>query len=120
MPKTEVVIFRTEEGTAPVLDWLDELDSKVQDKCTAGIERLAEKGYELRRPEADYLRDKIYELRISRQGIHYRILYFFYGKQAVLSHGLTKESVVPQGEIDLAIRHKKQFDENPQKHTHEE
>ena len=33
------------------------------------MERLAEFGHELRRPEADLLRDKIYELRIALQGI---------------------------------------------------
>ena len=49
-------------------------------------------GHELRRPEADFLRDGIYELRVSRRGVHRRILYFFHGKfAAVVSHGLVKE-----------------------------
>jgi hypothetical protein len=34
-------------------------------------------GHELRRPEADFLRDGIYELRASLGGVHHRILYFF-------------------------------------------
>ena len=50
-------------------------------KCTYSKEL----GHELRRPEADLLRDNIYELRIGLQGINYRILYFFHGKQAALS-----------------------------------
>lgn len=37
-------------------------------------------GHELRRPEADFLRDGIYELRVSLQGQQYRMLYFFHGK----------------------------------------
>ena len=38
------------------------------------------------------LRDGIYELRIGLQGLNYRILYFFHGKEAaVVSHGLIKE-----------------------------
>ena len=52
-------------------------------------------GHELRRPEADLLRDGIYELRVSLQGVHHRILYFFQGTiTAVVSHGLAKERAV--------------------------
>ena len=68
---------------------------------------MGELGHELRRPEADFLRDGIYELRASYQGVHYRMLYFFAGKAVVVvSHGLTKERFVPAREIDLAIRRK--------------
>jgi hypothetical protein len=102
--KITVVFYQEEDGSTPVLDWLQELPRKVQDKCTVRIERLAELGHELRRPEADFLRDKIYELRIGFQGINYRILYFFHGTTiAVLSHGIVKEREVPPKEIDKAI-----------------
>ena len=73
--------------------------------------RLAELGREIRRPEADYLREGIYELRASYQGVHYRILYFFSGKAVVvLSHGLTKEREVPRREIRRAIERKRQVE----------
>lgn len=62
------------------LEWFTRLPAKVQDKCYVRLERLRDMGHELRRPEADYLRDGIYELRASLHGIHYRILYFFHGK----------------------------------------
>jgi hypothetical protein len=53
-----------------------------------GLERLREMGHELRRPEADFLRDGVYELRVSLQGVHHRILYFFHVTiAAVVSHG---------------------------------
>jgi hypothetical protein len=69
------------------------------------LERLREMGHELRRPEADFLRDGIYELRVSLGGVHHRILYFFHGAiAAVVSHGLVKERVVPPKEIDHAGR----------------
>ena len=78
-------------------------------------------GHELRRPEADFLRDGIYELRVSLQGLNHRILYFFHGSlAAVVSHGLVKERVVPPKEIDRAVARKKRFEENPQRHTYEE
>lgn len=119
MPKTEVIIFGEEDGSSLLLRWLDQMPQKVQDKCIVRIERLAELGHELRRPEADYLRDGIYELRISFRAINYRILYFFHGRQAILSHGILKESEVPTKEIDAAISRKKLFETNPSKHTYE-
>jgi phage-related protein len=71
-------------------------------------------GHELRRPEADFLRDGIYELRVSLGGVHHRILYLFHGTMAaVVSHGLVKERVDPSKEIDHAVERKKRFEANP-------
>ena len=87
-------------------------------KCLARLERLELLGHDLRRPEADFLRDGVYELRASYQGVHYRMLYFFHKQLAVVvSHGLTKERAVPPSEIDLAIRRKRKFESNPKLHT---
>lgn len=103
------------------MEWFDELPAKIQDKCYLRLERLRDLGHELRRPEADFLRDGIYELRISLRGVHHRILYFFHGTAAaVVSHGIVKDHVVPPREINRAIERKKQFEANPTKHTYEE
>jgi hypothetical protein len=111
LARTEVYFYRDEDGSLPLLRWLDALPKKVQLKCTARISRRAELGHELRRPEADYLRDGIDELRASFQGVPYRVLYFFAGKAVVvLSHGITKERDVPGQEIDRAIQRKKQVE----------
>src|SRR5437868_6955773 len=95
MPRTIVVFYRDASGRAPVHDWLEELqrrNEKAYAKCRARLERLAESGYELRRPVADFVRDGIYELRAREGRVQYRILYFFHGKNvAVLAHSLTKE-----------------------------
>ena len=121
MPKIPVVFYRESDGTAPVLKWLDALPAKAQDKCLIKIERLCELGHELRRPEADLLREGIYELRIGLQGINYRILYFFHGRTAaVLAQGLVKERVVPSREIDVALTRKRRFEQDPEHHTYEE
>jgi len=120
MPATMVVIFVETNGTAPLLIWLDSLPAKVQDKCLVKIERLGEMGHELRRPEADLLRDGIYELRIAHRSIQYRILYFFHENMAVISHGLKKESEVPNKDIEGAIQRRVMFKLNPQLHTYEE
>ncbi|MGD2108290.1 MAG: type II toxin-antitoxin system RelE/ParE family toxin [Phycisphaerae bacterium] len=121
MPETKVVFYREDDGTVPLLDWLDTLPAKLQDKCRARIERLGRFGHELRRPVADFLRDDIYELRVAHLGVNYRMLYFFHGKAAtVVSHGLVKERRVPTAEINTAIKRKKNFEADPLKHTHEE
>jgi phage-related protein len=120
MPETEVIFFAEDDGTAPVLDWLDQQEKKVQDKCLVKIERLGELGHELRRPEADYLRDGIYELRVRHRSVNYRMLYFFNEGTAVISNGLTKEDVVPDREIDLALSRKAKFTQGPDRHTYRE
>ena len=121
MPKTKVILYKDDDGSVPVLDWMEQLPSKAVAKCLVRIERLGELGHELRRPKADLLRDKIYELRIGLQGIHYRILYFYHGDvAAVLAHGIVKESAVPPKEIERTMERKRRFEANPKKHTHEE
>ena len=121
MPRTRVIFYQEPEGTAAVLDWMDGIPEKAQDKCRVALERLAELGHELRRPEADYLRDGIYELRVRLQRVNYRMLYFFHGKAAaVVSQGLVKEKRVPPKEIDEAVRRKKKFEANPDRFTYKE
>ena len=121
MPRTKVILFREEDGTVPLLEWLDNLEARVKAKCQVRIERLEELGHELRRPEADFLRDGIYELRVGFGGVHYRMLYFFHGKTAVvLSHGLVKAREVPPREINKAIERKRRFETNSDHFTHEE
>ena len=121
MPRIRVVFYQETTGSAPVLEWLDALPPKAQDKCRVKIERLQDLGHELRRPEADLLRDGMYELRVGLQGVNYRILYFFHGKvAAVLAHGLVKERVVPPREIDEAIKGKQRCEQDPGAHTYQE
>lgn len=118
MPPKPIIFYRDEDGRVPLLDWLDGLPDKARLKCLARLQRLETLGHELRRPEADYLRDGIYELRASLQGVQYRMLYFFHKTQAiVVSHGLQKEREVPAVEIGRAIGRKRQLEQSPEKHT---
>jgi phage-related protein len=121
MPKSRVVIYRDDDRSAPFIEWFKDLPSHAKDKVLVRIERLRALGHELRRPEADFLRDGIHELRATARGVHYRVLYFFHGQiAAVLAHGLVKEKAVPDRDIDLAIRRKLLFEADPKKHTLEE
>jgi phage-related protein len=121
MPSIHIVFYQEKEGDAPVVDWLKELNetnTKAFDKCRAALARLALLGHELRRPEADYLRDGIYELRVRLGSVNYRLLYFFHGQTvSVIAHGLTKEAAVPASDIKRAIARKAAFSSNPTAHT---
>jgi len=120
MPEISIVFFRDDNNTVPALDWILSLESKAQTKCLARIQRLQQRGHELRRPEANYLRDEIYELRISHLRVNYRILYFFHERTAaVLAHGIVKESQVPSQEIERAIERKMKFQQNPDRYTNQ-
>mgnify|MGYP001615504399 CR=1 FL=1 len=124
MPQIDVVFFQNEHGQVPVFEWLQQLrarDRKGYAKCVARLRRLALLGHELRRPEADYLRDDIYELRAKFGRVNYRILYFFHGRtMAILAHALTKEDKLPDADIDRAVRRKQAFQRNPKRHSYEE
>jgi phage-related protein len=119
MPTVEVIFLQEAEGkTPPLVEWLDGLPEKARLKCLVRLKRLEDLGHELRRPEADYLKDGIYELRASYQGVHYRMLYFFHGRSVVvLTHGVVKEREVSTEEIDKAIRAREAFILDPSAHT---
>jgi hypothetical protein len=117
MPHTLVVFYKEEDGNVPVLSLLDEIHRKnrrAYAKCRARIADLECRGYEMRRPSSDYLRDGIYELRVRSGNVNYRILYFFHGREAaVLAVGTTKESRVHEDDTDLAIHRKADYQREP-------
>lgn len=118
MPRAKVVYYLEDDGTVPMVEWLTSVPRKASTKCQAYLARLQSEGHELRRPIADYLRDGIHELRPSLGGVHYRILYFFHGKDVVVvSHGMTKEQKVPAAEIERAVKRMERFRSDPRRHT---
>ena len=121
MSQTRLIFFQDADGAAPVWEWLKDLrtrNPKAYAKCVVRIRRLAELGHELRRPEADLLRDGIYELRARLGTVNYRIIYFFHGRNvAVLAHAITKENETPIVEINRAVQRKQTFVASPAAHT---
>ena len=118
MQQVQVVFYMENDGSVPMSDWLDGLQLKHRAKCLKWIGILRSFGHDLRRPESDYLRDGIHELRVRFQSLNYRMLYFFYGNQVVvLTHGLKKEKEVPSKDIDRAVELKKNFEADPKTHT---
>ena len=119
MPKSQVIIYTEADGRCPFMEWMRSLLAKEQDKIIAKVQRLKDCGFELRRPEADYLDDGIYELRIKSGTKNLRVLYGFVGQNiALLSHGCFKEDRVPVKEIRLAKKRLDSFKSNPNVHTY--
>jgi len=117
VPATEIVFYR-EEGKVFFIEWLKAQPVAAQRKCLSYLRLLEAEGHALRRPVADFLHDGIYELRPTIQGVHYRILYFFHGKNfVVVSHGITKEAEIPAIEIARALARKSRYEASPEAHT---
>jgi phage-related protein len=108
MPQTTLLVFQAQPNDVPLREWLadlEETEPRAFAACLERIQRLEINGFELRRPAAEHLGDGIYELRAKRGRVHYRILYFFCGRNiACLTHGFTKEGAIPPAEIDRATR----------------
>ena len=116
----KLIYFKEEDGSVPLLEWLDKIPEKALIKCLNRLDRLRELGHMLRRPEADLLRDGIYELRTRHLNVNYRMLYFFHGQTvAIVSQGLVKEAAVPAREIDKAADRMRRFKSNSKKYSAE-
>ena len=119
MPKTALSFFREANGFVPLVEWLDRLAAAARDSCIERLEQLEANGHELRRPHAENLGRGIYELRTKHMGVNYRMLYFFYGRAAVIvTQGFEKQqAAVPDREILLALARKRTFELDPATHS---
>lgn len=99
--------YEDTEGHSPVLDILSCLSLPEQQKTLAYISLLEEMGEQLRRPIADYIGDKIYELRPKTN----RVLYFFMLKEyAVIVHIFSKRTGrIPDADKKLAVTRMRDF-----------
>jgi phage-related protein len=115
MPVVQLLFYREPGEVPPVLEWLDGLPLKARERVYVKLRQLAGSGHELRRPNADILRDDIWELRPTYQGQQLRILYFFEGQGLVIvAHRLKKEAKVPQKAIELALARRERFRADPE------
>lgn len=85
----KVIYYADARGHAPALEFLQGLAQEEQQKAFAYVSYLEEQGERLRRPIAEYLGRKIYELRPKQ----IRILYGFVGRElAVILHAFRKKT----------------------------
>lgn len=89
----KVLFYETEDGSCPVLDFLDTLPPKLSAKVFRDIKLLQEKGTSLREPYSKSLENGIYELRTKFSSDIVRNLYFFtVGETAIITNGFLKKS----------------------------
>lgn len=116
----EIEYFELASGRCPVKDFLLSPDRKADlPFIMKKIELLEDMGYELRRPHAAPLQDKIYELRIETIGGKIRILYFFYDKDKIIFTNAFVKKKGPVGNhyLDLARKYKKIYLEREKNET---
>ena len=106
-----IIYYRLPKGSVPSKSFLNGLGDKTGAKARKLLLLLSEKGPFLKRPYADYLRDKIYELRVNFGKARNRLLYFYYmTTTVVITHGFVKnQKRVPEEEIKYAIKCRKEF-----------
>lgn len=104
----DVEFYSLPSGRCPTNEFLSGLNLKTElPYVELALSRLEEMGYQLRRPHAAPLQDKIYELRVKTENSKIRLLYFFDNKKIIITNGLKKKTrSVPQCHIDLAIKYK--------------
>lgn len=111
MHNFDIDFYIKENGSCPVEQFLDSLDSKMRAKLLRTIELLQQNGNELREPYSKSLGDGIFELRVKQATDISRVLYFFVVKhKIVLTNGFVKKTQrTPIKEIDLARKYKEDY-----------
>jgi len=101
MSRKRVIYYIDAKGRSPVLEAIKAFTLKDQQKIFAYVSLLEERGEELRRPIADYVGEKLYELRPKA----HRALYFFLIRDhAVVVHAFRKRSNrLPDAEKRIAL-----------------
>ena len=100
MGQKRIFYYPDARGKTPALEFLLGLGQADQEKMFSYVGYLEERGEELRRPIAEYLGDKLYELRPKQV----RILYAFVEQRyAVILHAFRKKTgPVPPSDKRLA------------------
>ena len=95
----------------PVREFVMSLPEKIRKKIAAWIDLLEKEGPNLKRPYADKIKDKIYELRVRLGPDNIRILYFFFLKdKIVLLHGFRKKDwEIKKSDLKMAERRMADF-----------
>ncbi|MBR5796947.1 MAG: type II toxin-antitoxin system RelE/ParE family toxin [Phascolarctobacterium sp.] len=112
MEKFNIIMYETEAGRLPVVDFLSSIkDDKLLAKIYRDIKLLEVSGNLLREPYSKALNNGLFELR-TKQGTNIsRIIYFFIvGNNIVLTNGFIKKTQkTPISEIEKALEYRKDF-----------
>jgi phage-related protein len=107
----QIIFFKTDQGAAPVEEFLDSLSSKQAQKMI-WVMKLVE---ELPRVPSQYLKKltgtEIWEIRVQVSSDTFRVLGFFISDDKfVATNGFQKKSMaVPKTEITTAEKRRKRY-----------
>lgn len=106
-----IIFYNKPDGTEPVKDFLDSLDTKMRAKMLRTIVMLQKNGYELREPYSKALSDGIMELRAKVGSDISCVLYFFVvGRKIVLTNRFIKKTQkTPKEKLERAKRYKAEY-----------
>lgn len=102
------VIYFSDNGKSPILNFLLKLSVKEQAKILREIDLLAKFGFSLGMPHIKRITgtDSLWELRIKHGSNNYRIFYFhFINNKFILLHAIRKTTQkTPIKDIKLALK----------------
>jgi len=112
MFRVDYVVTKT--GNIPFIKFIDLLNKDEQAKVLATVNKFCQlKNQKINIPVklSSYIRDGIFELRISLENRKSRVLYFFIERQRIiLTHGFIKKTnKTPKKEIERAIKLRKAY-----------
>ena len=107
-----VEYYGMENGRTPLQEFLDSLDEPMRTKVLWEINVLRDGGNTLTMPYARYMKDGIYELRISYTSNIARAFYFFYvGNKIIITNGFIKKAQkTPPEELKKAKKYKLDYE----------
>lgn len=106
--KYEVLFFEDLNGKEFISSFLEELSEKNRARVFREIDLLENNGPALKEPHTKYLKNGIFELRISIKESYVRIFYFYdKEKIIILTHGFMKKTKkTPVKEIKRALKYR--------------
>ena len=97
----EVEYYERTDGTMPAKEFILSKPAKMRAKILRNLSLLEQMGSTLREPYSAYIGDGLFEIRAQIGNDITRMMYFFAGNKAILTHGFTKKTqVTPQKEIE--------------------
>ncbi len=115
----KLVLYCEEDGTVPVVEWMDGLPPRARARVFVRLERLAARWYALGPKETTLIRDGFHELSVRHAGLGYFVYYFRFGLASIVLVGADTRKLrgrrVPT--VDVAFDRKRRFELDPRAHA---
>ena len=111
MKRFDVDFYELEDGSCPVMDFLDSIGLKMRAKLLREMELLEAYGNELREPYSKYLGKQLFELRAKQGNNITRVIYFFMiDNKIIMTNGFSKKTgKTPKRVLDIAEKYRADY-----------